>query len=134
VALPYPIVALYPIGNLEAVNRFDFLDIEILGRIVQSLLESLGHLEGCHEGWVLQQLRRQNSTIAFEYDEFASPRLGTEHETPIDWTETLDGDAFCKINQFHLLLGDDLPHCVALVAGERDSRVFEVQIQAVDLE
>src|ERR1017187_5420859 len=60
--------------------------------------------------------------------------MRAQNETAIHWTESTDRDALSEIDDLYFLLVEDLLHRVTLISCKSDARVFEVEVEAIELQ
>jgi hypothetical protein len=61
-------------------------------------------------------------------------RVGAQDEASIHWTKAADRNALGQVDQLYFLLVENLLHGVGLVGGERDARIFQVEIETIDFQ
>src|ERR1035441_3933546 len=60
--------------------------------------------------------------------------MRAQNDTAIHWTESTDRDALSEIDDLYFLLVEDLLHRVTLISCKSDARVFEVEVEAIELQ
>lgn len=60
--------------------------------------------------------------------------MGPQNKKSIHGAETPDRNALRQVYQFGFLLRDDFLHGIALIGSQRDARIFEVEVEAIDFQ